>query len=207
MTPRDDLPVEPPIDSASMTGQPQQPDSGSDASDAAEVDALLPIVYDDLRALARRYLGSERPGHTLQPTAVVHEAYARLARDDLARWRDREHFQAIAAIAMRRILIEHARAKKAIRRGGEEHRSRVTLAGIASDGVSTFDIIALDDALSRLERLDPRQYRIVELRFFGGLDERSIAEQLELSRSTVQTDWRMAKAWLVSELGSGHAGD
>jgi len=161
--------------------------------------AFVPAVYDELRRLAHHYMRGERSGHTLQTTALVNEAYLRLARVDGMAFRDRTHFFAMAATMMRRVLVDHARANAADKRGGG-----VTLVGlddsIAAAG-TTVDLLLLDDALSRLAKLDPQQARIVELRFFTGLTVDETADALEISTATVKRDWAMAKAWLYHELG------
>jgi RNA polymerase sigma factor (TIGR02999 family) len=157
---------------------------------------LLPKVYGELRALAASYFRGR--GHqTLQPTALVNEAFLRLARAG-GEIRDRSHFFAVAATAMRQILTDRARRRRALKRGGPE-KERVTLSGIAApDGA--IDLVVLDDLLSRLAALDARQARLVELRFFAGLTEEEAAETLGVSLRTVQKDWRKAKAWLLAEL-------
>ena len=159
---------------------------------------LLPLVYDELRALAARYMQKERRDHTLQPTALVHEAYVRLVDGARVEWQGKTHFYALAATQMRRILIEHARARKARKRGGGARR--VTLEdGIAVSPNGVLDMLALEDALQRLETISPRQCRVVELRFFGGLSVVETARFLEISVSTVKDEWRVAKAWLARE--------
>lgn len=171
-------------------------------SDRASAEDLLPHVYDELRMLARRYLSRERPGHTLQPTALVHEAYIKLVDQSKVDWQGRTHFFAVGAKVMRHLLIDHARGKGRAKRGGG--RQRVTLA----DGLMPFggreldaeDLLALNESLDRLAELDPRQARIVELRFFGGLTVPEVALILEVSRRTVEGDWAHARAWLKREL-------
>jgi RNA polymerase sigma factor (TIGR02999 family) len=156
-------------------------------------------LYDELRALAERVLRSERPDHTLQPTSLVHEAYLRLAKQDQVRWKSRSHFMAMAATMIRRILIDHARGRAALVRGGG--RERVTLDD--SDGLATegdLDLDALDEALRKLAAFDERRSRVVELRFFGGLTNEEIGEVLGVSKWTVVDDWRLARAWLRREL-------
>lgn len=168
------------------------------------VDALLPIVYEELRRLAAAYLRRERPGQTLQPTGLVHEAYLRLRKDRPDRWQNRAHFCAIAAHAMRQILIERARARGAQKRGGA--RPRVTLQDdvAGEDGpLSAVDLLALDEALGRLAALDPEQARLVELRFFGGLTIEETADAMGLSPATVKRHWTVARAWLARELAEG----
>jgi RNA polymerase sigma factor (TIGR02999 family) len=163
------------------------------------VDALLPLVYQELRRLAASYLRREKPGQTLQPTALVHEAYMRLLKDRPDRWQNRAHFCAIAAHSMRQILIERARARGAAKRGGA--RPRVTLEeGLVAGEDRSIDLLALDEALERLAKLDPEQARLVELRFFGGLTVEETAEAMKISPATVKRHWTVAKAWLTREL-------
>ena len=169
--------------------------------DRQSLDSLLPIVYDELRRLAANYLRRERPGQTLQPTALVHEAYLRLMKDRPDRWQNRAHFCAIAAHSMRQILIERARARNALKRGGAA--PRVTLdEALVAGGERSFDFLALDEALNRLAALDAEQARLVELRFFGGLTVEETAEAMQLSPATVKRHWSVARAWLSRELGS-----
>jgi RNA polymerase sigma-70 factor, ECF subfamily len=170
------------------------------------LDRLLPDAYQELRRLAAAYLRRERPGQTLQPTALVHEAYLRLARDKPGRWQNRAHFCAIAANAMRQILVERARARGAVKRGGGQ--PRVTLVddidvATGNDGPAPIDLLALDQALTRLAELDPRQARIVELRYFGGLSLEETAEALDVAPATVKRDWTVARAFLARELDHG----
>jgi RNA polymerase sigma-70 factor (ECF subfamily) len=163
------------------------------------LDALLPMVYQELRRLAASYLRRERPGQTLQPTALVHEAYLRLMKDRPDRWQNRAHFCAIAAHSMRQILIERARARDTLKRGG--HQPRVTLdEALVAGGERSFDFVALDEALDRLAAMDPEQARLVELRFFGGLTVEETAEAMKISPATVKRHWTVAKAWLAREL-------
>jgi RNA polymerase sigma factor (TIGR02999 family) len=165
------------------------------------VDSLLPIVYQELRRLAASYLRRERAGQTLQPTALVHEAYLRLMKDKPGRWQNRAHFCAIAAHSMRQILIERARARNAQKRGGSRHR--VTLdEGLVAGGGRSIDLIALDQALERLAALDPEQARIVELRYFGGLTVEETGEVVGVSPATVKRQWAMARAWLKRAVDS-----
>lgn len=160
---------------------------------------LAPLIYDDLRSIAERYLRGESPDHTLQPTALVHEAFLHLIDQSRVEWQGRTHFKAVGATAMRRLLIDHARAKRAQKRGGDFQR--VTLADLINPSQeSSVDLIILDEALEKLSHLDERQYRVVELRFLGGLTEQEVADVLSVSRTTVQSEWRMAKAWLSGEL-------
>lgn len=159
---------------------------------------LLPIVYEHLRAMAGGYLRGQRPGHTLQPTALVHEVYLKLVRSD-SDWKDRAHFCAVAATAMRQILMNHARAKRARKR--DANAVNITLDQLATPSVaSTLDLVALEDALEKLGEISDRLARLIELRFFGGLQFKEIALVLDLSLPTVERDWRRAKAWLNREL-------
>jgi RNA polymerase sigma factor (TIGR02999 family) len=175
---------------------------------AGEPDAvgeLMPMVYDELRALADRYLRGERPGHTLQATALVHEAYLRLTGGAEVDYNDRTHFFATAATAIRRILVEHARRRSRLKRGGELVRVPLEndIVGSAADPIDA-RMLALDDALQRLTEVDPQKGRIVEMRFFAGLTVDEVARCLDVSSSTVTRDWRLARAWLKSELaGTG----
>jgi len=169
-------------------------------ADDRPVDELLPIVYEELRRLAAAYLRRERPGQTLQPTALVHEAYLRLMKDRPDRWRNRAHFCAIAAHSMRQILIERARARGAQKRGGAQPRVTLNEAIVAGDDSPSIDLVALDAALQRLEALDPEQARLVELRFFGGLTIEETAEAMNISPATVKRHWTVARAWLAREL-------
>ncbi len=169
------------------------------SGDRAAEDELVPIVYDQLRRMARSFLKSERSGHTLQPTEVVHEVYLRICeKHDLA-WQSRACFFAFAAEVMRHFLVDHARRRRAAKRGGP--RFRVTLdLGMAGPTRDPVDVIALDEALSCLQELDPRQSRIVELRYFAGLSIDEVAAILEVSPATVKADWDMARAWLRRRL-------
>lgn len=163
------------------------------------IDRLMPLVYSELRKMARRYLSRERRDHTLQPTALVHEAYLKLVDQKGAGWKDRAHFFALAAQVMRHILIDHAKKHIADKRGG----------GAGKLSLDVFDaiekeqypqLIVLDEALSRLQQSDPRQGQIVELRFYGGLTEEEVAEVIGISARTVKRDWSVAKAWLYREM-------
>jgi RNA polymerase sigma factor (TIGR02999 family) len=161
-------------------------------------DQLVPLVYGELHKLAVHYMRAERGDHTLQPTALVHEAYMRLVDQRNASWQNRSHFFGIAAQAMRRILVDHARRKQAGKREGGD---RVTLdESVAEAPQRSVDLIALDDALNKLASLDPRQARVVELRFFGGLDIEQTAESLGISPATVKRDWTFARAFLQREM-------
>jgi RNA polymerase sigma factor (TIGR02999 family) len=169
--------------------------------DQSALEKLTPIVYSELHRLARRYMRRERPGHSLQATALVNEAYMRLVGYTRMRWQDRAHFFAVAAQVMRRILVEHARRHNLKRGGDVPHVSldEAVLVGVDDD----VDLVALDDAMTALARLDPRQAQVVELRFFGGLGVDETAEVLGVSPVTVKRDWRAAKAWLYRELAGG----
>ena len=167
--------------------------------DQRAADKLLPLVYDEFRALARHYLAQERANHTLQPTALVHEAYMKLVDQTRVDWQGRSHFFAVAAQAMRRILVDHARARQRDKRGGG--RARVALEeDVALSPQKDEDVLALDEALQALAKLDPRQAKVVELRFFGGLSVEEVAQALGVSKRTVEGDWTFARAWLSREL-------
>jgi RNA polymerase sigma factor (TIGR02999 family) len=167
--------------------------------DQEALDKLAPLVYDELHRLARRYMSHERPGHTLQTTALVNEAYVRIVDWKNVRWQNRAHFFGVAAQMMRRILVDFARSRSYEKRGG--HAWRVSLSEAANLSAERgADLIALDDALETLATLDPRKSRIVELRFFGGLSVDETAEVLKISTRTVMRDWGMAQAWLYREL-------
>lgn len=163
-------------------------------------DDLMPAVYAELRRLAAHYLRGERPGQTLQPTALVNEAYLRLRKDRPERWQNRAHFCAIAAHAMRQILIERARARHALKRGGGQPRVTFDESLPAAAADAGFDLVALDAALERLAARDESQARIVELRFFGGLSIEETADALGISPATVKRHWAVARAWLFKEL-------
>jgi RNA polymerase sigma-70 factor (ECF subfamily) len=168
--------------------------------DRDALDRLIPLVYEELHRMAGRYLRRERPGHTLQPSAIVNEAYLRLLGRQGADWQDRAHFFAVAAQSMRRILVEHARHRAAKKRGGQG--TRYLLDTVVMTEPRTVDLIAVDDALGKLTALDPEQGRVVELRFFGGLTEEETAQALEVSLTTVHRKWLLAKAFLHRELSS-----
>jgi RNA polymerase sigma-70 factor (ECF subfamily) len=160
---------------------------------------LLPLVYDELRGLAANALRRERGDHTLQPTALVHEAFLRLVDQTHAEYNSRTHFFAIGAQMIRRVLVDHARKHHAAKRGG--HAERLTLTAIVEPGNERhLDVLALDEALTRLAELDERQAKVVEMRFFGGLSVEQTADMLSVSPRTVEQDWRMARAWLKREL-------
>ncbi len=177
----------------------------ADASEASARDLaneLLPLVYDDLRRLAQAKMNREPGANSLEPTALAHETFMRLVDQSRVDWRGKSHFMAVAAQAMRRILVDHARARKRLKRGGA--RQRVDLSsGVAAAGPSEVDLIALDDAMEKLAEVDPRQAKVVELRFFGGLNVDEVAEALGVSKRTVEGDWTIARAWLRRELAEG----
>lgn len=168
--------------------------------DASAAERLLPLVYEELRALAGSHFRGQRANHTLQPTALVHEAFVRLIDQPDGKWNSRAHFFAVAATAMRQILTDHARRKMADKRGGGW--DKVGLEQVGGAPQADLDVVALDEALTKLAQLDPRRHRVVELRFFGGLSMEEIAEVLGVSKTTVESDWRGARAWLASEIGS-----
>jgi RNA polymerase sigma factor (TIGR02999 family) len=167
--------------------------------DRAALDQLMPLVYDELRRLARSYLRRERPDHTLQATALVHEAYMRLVDQHSVSWQNRAHFFGIASQMMRRILVNHALARETAKRGGDAERLPLDTA-IVVDAKREINLIALDDALKELETADARQGRIVELRFFGGLSIEETAEVLKLSPATIKREWSTAKLWLRRQI-------
>jgi RNA polymerase sigma factor (TIGR02999 family) len=169
------------------------------AGQSDALDRLLPLVHDDLRVIAARLLRHEVPGHTLQPTDLVHEAYLRLAGGPAADPQNRAHFLAIAARAMRHLLVDHARRRNAAKRGGGLSPVRITNEQVGVD-LSFDDLLALDDALDRLAALDGRLRQVVECRFFGGLTEPETAEALGVTTRTVQRDWTRARAWLYQQL-------
>ena len=167
--------------------------------DKAALDKLTPLVYAELRQIARRQMGKERPGHTLQPTALVNEAYLKIAGQGGFEWQSRAHFFAVCAQVMRHILVDHARTQARDKRGGRAVHVPLDEAAASVWGQET-DFVALDEALRALEALDPQQGRIIELRYFGGLSVEEVAEILKISPATVGREWRRAKAWLYNEL-------
>jgi RNA polymerase sigma factor (TIGR02999 family) len=170
------------------------------AGDQRALDELTPLVYEELRHRAARYLRRERPNHTLQTTALIHEAYLRLVDAKDVQWQGRAHFFAIAANLMRRILVEHARRRNADKRGGSFIRVPLDEAVAVAKEVDV-DLLAIDEALDRLAAIDPQQARVIELRFFSGLSVEETAEALGVSPKTVKRDWSMARAWLRREIG------
>ena len=193
--------------------RPREPSADGDVSallrawsdgDQSAILALTPIVYDELHHLGRHYMRRERPGHSLQATALVNEAYMRLADYTRMQWQDRAHFFAVSAQVMRRILVEHARRQNVKRGRGVQHVSLDDVVVVDGGEDAETDLIALDEALIALARIDPRKVQIVEMRFFGGLTVEEIGEVLDVSTGTVKRDWRAAKAWLHRELSNGH---
>ena len=174
------------------------------AGDPEALERLTPLVYQELHRLAAAYMARERPGHTLQATALVHEAYLRLVDLQGVGWRDRAHFFAVAARTMRRILVDFARAREYQKRAGGGDRVSLEESLVIS-GEPGAGLVALDDALNRLAAIDDRKSRIVELRFFSGLQVDETAEALNISSETVMRDWRAAKAWLYLQLGGGES--
>lgn len=172
------------------------------AGDRQALDKLIPLVYQELRGLAHHYMRQERVGHTLQTTALINEAYMRLADYKRMRWQTRAHFFAVAAQVIRRILVEHARSRKYAKRGGGAQRVSLEEVAIVSRDRSA-EVIAVDEALTELEAWDSRKCKIVELRFFGGLSIEETAEALKISTTTVEREWRSAKAWLYREISEG----
>lgn len=174
--------------------------------DQAALEKLIPLVYAELHRLARRYMRRENAGHTLQTSALVNEAYLRLIDAHRVRWQNRSHFFAVSAQLMRRILVDFARARQSLKRGGSA--SQVSLdEGLVVSPERRADLLALDEALERLGALNVRQSQVVELRYFGGLNEEEIAEVLKVSSRTVRHDWSLARAWLYRELSLGGGDD
>jgi len=171
--------------------------------DLAAREALIPIVYNELRRLARHFLAGQRPGHTLQSTALVHEAYLRLAGRKDVHWNDRAHFFTVAAQLMRRILVDHARKRKSSKRNAKNLTLLVEESVAAPSRRQEVDLILLDDALNSLAEMNQRHAQIVELRFFGGLSIEDTSRVLEMSPATVKRDWATARAWLFAELRPG----
>jgi RNA polymerase sigma factor (TIGR02999 family) len=173
--------------------------------DSAALDRLTPLVYEQLHRMARGYMRNERPGHTLQATALVNEAYLRLVDTRDLDWTDRAHFFAVCARVMRRILVDAARSRAAIKRGGQadraEHTTAINVDDLPTRGTEiTTQVCALDDALNALAQIDPRRAQVIELRFFGGLTVEETGQVLQVSPQTVMRDWRLARAWLAREL-------
>ena len=167
--------------------------------DAQALEKLIPLVYRDLHRLAERYLRSESPSHTLQSTALVHEAYLRLIDQRNTRWQNRAHFFGISAQLIRRILVDHARARKAGKRGGDAAKIQID-ESVAAPEQQNLDLVVLDDCLRALAEIDPQQARVVELRYFAGLTVEETAEVMRVSPTTVKREWRLARAWLHREI-------
>ena len=191
---------------ASQPGEPAAEDVSTllrawSDGDQSALERLTPVVYDELHRLARRYMKGERSGHSLQTTALVNEAYMRLVDYERMQWQNRAHFFAVSAQLMRRILVEHARRHNLKRGGGVPHVSLDEASMV--DGDPDADLVALDDAMNGLARIDPRKVQVVEMRFFGGLSVEETAEVLKVSPVTVKRDWRAARAWRYRELTGG----
>jgi RNA polymerase sigma factor (TIGR02999 family) len=169
----------------------------------AAFDELLPLVYRELHRQAERFMRAQNPGHTLQVTGLVHEAYLRLVDQEGVEWQSRAHFFGVAGKAMRSILVDHARARQAAKRGGAPQQLTLGAAGAAAKTEPAVDVLALDQALSRLADLDPEQSRLVELRYFAGLSIEETAEVLSVSPATVKRQWRVTREWLKRELSGG----
>jgi RNA polymerase sigma-70 factor, ECF subfamily len=167
--------------------------------DEAALGELVPLVQEELRRLARRHLARERPGHTLQTTALVNEAYLRLVKQERVQWEDRAHFFAVSARVMRHVLIDYARSRRYAKRGGAAHRVTLDEAAVVS-AARAAELVSLDEALQSLAEIYPRRSQVVELRYFGGLNNEEVAEVLKVSTKTVERDWRYARAWLYDEL-------
>jgi RNA polymerase sigma factor (TIGR02999 family) len=189
---------------AELSRESTRSPTAQDPGDARAAEVLLPLVYNKLRVLAHRYMRSEEGYHTLQPTALVHEAYVRLSGSSRTEWRGKTHFFAVAATQMRRVLVEHARAARAQKRGSRP--TRVTFEdNMAPTLERTVEVIALDEALHRLAKRSPRQCTVCELRLFAGMLVSEIAAVLGVSDKTVKRDWRLARAWLARELATGRS--
>jgi len=173
--------------------------SAPDAAGLAALEQLVPVVYDELRRLAHRHLERESTGHTLTTTDLVHQAYLQLAGQTRTQWQSKSHFMAVAAIAMRRILVDHARAHASAKRGGALRRVPIESVDLPTDERAEL-LVALDEALERLAALDARQAHVIELRFFGGLTEEETAESLGVGLRTVKRDWAKARSWLYQAL-------
>jgi RNA polymerase sigma-70 factor, ECF subfamily len=170
--------------------------------DASVAEELLPLVYAELHRLAAGYMRRERPDHTLQPTALINQAYLRIAKTEHVKWENRQHFIGFAATVMRRVLVDHARERHAAIRGGKQVRVELNEAIAFSSNPGT-DILRLEDALSRLEKLSPRQAKVVEMRFFGGLSVDEIASVLGIAPRSVARDWTLARMWLEETISQG----
>ena len=182
-----------------MNPEPRQPDE-------ADASGLLPRLYEELRILGQQLMRHERPGHTLQPTVLVHEVFMKLSGENGQNWADEAHFRAVAATAMRRILIDHARARAAVKRGRGRKATLEGLDPAASAGIPPEDLLELDSALDALRALNERQARVVELRYFGGMTFEQAAETIGVSTNTAKNDWRFARAWLQRRI-EGDSGE
>lgn len=190
----------------SNTPPPADPrDGGPDEGPHLDASVLATLVYDELRGLAAAYMRDQRPGHTLQPTALVNEAFLKIAKANPKATTSRSHFLAVAATAMRQVLINHAEARGALKRGGQRRRVDLDqhLSSEGGGGLSLPEIVAIDDVLAKLAKLDPRKASVVEMKLFGNLTHEEICDVLDVSLSTVEADWRMARAWLAKELSDG----
>jgi RNA polymerase sigma factor (TIGR02999 family) len=176
------------------------------AGNAQAADKLVPLIYEELRRLAAACMRRERSGHTLQATALVHEAYLKLMGQRNVEWHDRAHFFAVAATLMRRVLLDHARKRHTAKRGGAPHKATLEDSLLISDE-HLDDVLALDQCLTRLAAIDPQQAKLVELRFFAGMNVEEVAEIMSISTATVKREWASAKAWLNREMTRGRAGD
>lgn len=166
----------------------------------AALESLIPLVYDELRRIAKRYMRQQSAGHTFQTTELIHEAYLKLAKQEEQNWQNRAHFYGVAAQAMRHILVDYARSKQSLKRGGMQ---QVTLdEGVAVSLERSEEMLALDEALKRLAELDERKSRVVELKYFGGLTNEETAEVLKISPETVKRDWKFSRTWLLRELSN-----
>jgi RNA polymerase sigma factor (TIGR02999 family) len=189
---------------------PTQPLTRASGGDERAIEKLMPLVYDELRRLAASYLRRERPGQTLQATALVNEAYVRLISERAHNWQNRTHFVAIAALSMRQILVQRARRRHAVKRGGDPERITLDeqlLPAARAGSPGDVDVLALDAALDQLAKLDERQAKVVEMRYFGGLTVEETAEALGISPATVKREWTLARAWLKRELTGSRSTD
>lgn len=181
-------------------GNQTQGNQGQSSQDVAG--ALLPLVYEEMRMMAKRHLNGQRANHTLNTTALVHEAYLKLVNKQANDWQNRAHFLSVASIAMRQILINYAERRRAVKRGGDQGIATFNEAFMGKESMRAEELIALDEALDRLSALNERQGKVVVYHFFGGLKHQEIADMLNVSEPTVRRDWRIAKAWLTRELST-----
>jgi RNA polymerase sigma factor (TIGR02999 family) len=172
--------------------------------DQAALDRLMPLVYEELRRRARRYMNAQMPGHTLQTTALIHEAFLKMVNQPHRHWANRMHFTAVASRAMRQILIDHARAQQCVKRGSAGQLLPLDEGAVISVERAS-ELVELDDALRALERVDPRKARVVEMRYFGGLGVEEVSQVLRVSPDTVMRDWRLARSWLRREITGARA--